>query len=84
MMMTASPTQPPANPGEKRSSAQGPPNFVPDMFKNKYIIGSMIAMTCFIALSFSGVSFSSEAVVKALGLIIVVGVIAWFVKRPWN
>lgn len=79
--MTAAPlNQPQMDPDRTK----GPPNFVPDMFKNKYVIGSIIAMTCFIALSFSGVSFSSEAVVKTLGLVIVVGVIAWFVKRPWN
>lgn len=54
------------------------------MFRNRYAIGGAIAFVSLCAISFSGLYPSSELVVKSLGGVIVAGVVAWFVFKPWK
>lgn len=60
------------------------PNYPPDMWKNKYVITAVAALVIFVTISLSGISLSSEVVVKALGAILAVLIVAWFVVKPWK
>lgn len=67
----------------ENEKTQSPPQPL-RMFRNRYVIGAAIAFVALCAISFGGLYPSSELVVKSLGAVIIAGVVAWFVLKPWK
>jgi hypothetical protein len=61
----------------------GPIEPIP-MFRNRYFIGAVVAFIVFVIISFSGLKPTSEMIVKTLGVVLVIGTVAWFIVKPWK